>query len=307
MNATLLHFFGLSDDEVGRVASMSLHLRNGEALGWLVFVAMLMGLFVWWCYFRQEAYRALSLARKRILMGLRLALLGLIVLLLLRPVLALELEATLRSTVLLLVDASKSMNLRDQRLDEADLKRAEIGMGAMEGLSQPLDPAHAAEAKNISRADLVKAVLQNPRLRLLENLKKEFTVETSLFGQTVTPADGPGWLMDYKPSSDTTAIGDAVRDVLARKRGQPVAAIVLMTDGGNNAGSPPAEAAEEAAREGVPIDAYGVGITSPRDIIVSHLSAPEIAFANDEISVYGPGPRAGNQRNAGPAFVENGQ
>ncbi len=60
---------------------------------------------------------------------------------------------------------------------------------------------------------------------------------------------------------------------------------MLITDGGNNAGSPPAEAAEAASRDGVPIYAYGVGITSPRDIIVSHLSAPEIAFAKDECPV----------------------
>jgi hypothetical protein len=284
MNPILLHLFGLKEEDVQRVSSMSLQLRNSEALGWLVFAAMLMALFVWWSYFRQEGHRALPPWRQRLLAGLRLTLLGLILLLLLRPVLALDLEEHIRRTVLLLVDSTMSMNIRDQRLDDIDRKRALIGIGTINDLSQ-LSPAPPADAKPISRAELVKAVLQNPNLRLLEALKRDFNIETCLFGQKVAPVDGPGWLVDYNPASDTTAIGDAVRAMLEQKRGQPVAGIVLMTDGGNNTGSPPSEAAEAAGRDGVPIFPYGVGITSPRDIIVSHLSAPEIAFAKDEISV----------------------
>jgi hypothetical protein len=285
MNPLLLHFFGLKETDVQHVTSASLQFRNAEAAGWLVFVAMLLAAFVWWSYFRMEAHRALSPARKRLLAALRLTLLGLIVLLLLRPVFALEIEAPIRRTILLLVDASKSMNLRDQRVDEADQKRAEIALGAIDSLSQLIDPAQAAKAKQMSRAELLKAVLQNDHLRLLDNLKKDFNVETYLFGQAAAPADGPGWLVDYRPDSDTTAIGDAVGGVLERKRGQPLAAILLMTDGGNNSGASPVDAAQDAARDGVPIFAYGIGITTPRDIVVSHLSAPEIAFANDAVSV----------------------
>jgi uncharacterized membrane protein len=285
MIGTWLRLFGLKSGEIQRVSSVSLRLRNAEALGWIVFAAILLGGFVWWSYSRQEAHRALTPPRRRVLAGLRMLLLALILVLLLRPVLALDLEERIRRSVLLLVDDSKSMNIRDQRIDEADQKRAEIGIGAIHDMAQPLDPARASEASRISRAELAKAVLQNPGLHLLDDLKREFKVETFLFGGKVAPADEPGWLLDYHPASDTTAIGDAVRDALERKRGQPLAGIVLITDGGNNTGSPPAEAAAEAGREGVPIYPYGVGITAPRDIIVSHLSAPEIAFASDEISV----------------------
>ena len=285
MTAALLHFFGMNDADVQRVSSVSLQLRNGDALGWLVFAAILLGAFAWWSYHKQEAHRGLSTGRRRFLMTLRIALLTLILILLLRPVLALDLQEHIRRTVLLLVDATKSMNIRDQRADEVDQKRAEIGMGAIKDLSQPLDSTHAADAKLISRADLVKDVLQNQDLHLLDTLKKDFNVETYTFGQTAMPVSGTDWLATYKPASNSTAIGDSVRDVLARKRGQPLAGVVLMTDGGNNTGSQPIEAAEGANRDGVPIFAYGVGITSSRDVIVSHLSAPEIAFAKDEVSV----------------------
>ncbi|HEX4084081.1 MAG TPA: hypothetical protein VHY22_04160 [Chthoniobacteraceae bacterium] len=285
MISNVLRLFGLGEGDIQRVSSVSLQLRNAEALGWLVFILMLLGAFAWWSYHRQEAHRALSAGRRKVLLGLRLTLFALIVMLLLRPVLALDLQEHIRRTVLLMVDATKSMNIRDQRLDETDQKRAEIGMGVLDTLSQPLDAGRAADARQISRVDLVKAVLQNQNLRLIENLRKEFNVETWTFAQTASPVDSSAWLVDYRATGNTTAIGDSVRGVLDRKRGQPVAGIVLITDGGNNAGSPPAEAAEAAARDGVPIYAYGVGITSPRDIIVSHLSAPEIAFAQDEMSV----------------------
>jgi uncharacterized membrane protein len=284
MKATVLRLFGVNADEVRRVTSVTLHLRNIDWLGWLFFGAMLLGAFVWWSYWRQEAHRALPAWKRRLLAGLRFTLFALLLLLLLRPVLALEMEENIRRTVVLLVDSTKSMNIRDQRTDDADLKRAQIGIGAINSLDQPLDTGRADAAAHISRAELVKAVLGNDHLHLLDDLKKDFNVETWLFGQTAAPVDGPGWLADYHPASNTTAIGDALAGVLERKRGQPVAGIVLITDGGNNAGSPPAEAAEAANRDGVPVYAYGVGITSPRDIDVSHLSAPEIVFAKDDVA-----------------------
>jgi hypothetical protein len=76
-----------------------------------------------------------------------------------------------------------------------------------------------------------------------------------------------------------------VREVLNRKRGQPLAGVLLVTDGANNSGSQPREAALVAQQEGVPLYAYGVGITSPRDIILASLFAPEVSFAKDEMTV----------------------
>ncbi len=58
-----------------------------------------------------------------------------------------------------------------------------------------------------------------------------------------------------------------------------------MTDGANNSGSPPREAALLARQEGVPLYIYGVGITSPRDIIVANLFAPDVTFVKDEVPV----------------------
>ena len=39
------------------------------------------------------------------------------------------------------------------------------------------------------------------------------------------------------------------------------------------------------AQEGVPLYIYGVGITSPRDIILQNLFAPDVTFVKDEVPV----------------------
>ena len=91
------------------------------------------------------------------------------------------------------------------------------------------------------------------------------------------------WVERLEGTAPSTAIGDGIREVMNRKRGQPLAGIVLVTDGVNNSGSQPRDAAAAARAEGVPLYIYGVGITSPRDIIVQNLFAPDVTFVKDEV------------------------
>jgi len=93
------------------------------------------------------------------------------------------------------------------------------------------------------------------------------------------------WVEKINATGPQTAIGDGLRDAILRKRGQPVAGVVLITDGANNAGSLPLEAAKMAQAENLPLYVYGVGITSPRDIIVSNIFAQDVAFVRDELPV----------------------
>jgi hypothetical protein len=93
------------------------------------------------------------------------------------------------------------------------------------------------------------------------------------------------WIDRLSALGNQTALGDGVRDAILRKRGQPLAGILLVTDGGNNAGSLPSEAAKLAHEENLPVFAYGVGITSPRDIIVGNLFAQNVSFVKDEVPV----------------------
>ena len=131
---------------------------------------------------------------------------------------------------------------------------------------------------------LLRAVLQNPQLDLLMKLRAEFDLVFYAFGKDLTELPGD-WSPAYRPDSQVTALGDAVREVLRRQRGQAVAGAFLITDGGNNSGSAPLDAATLARQEQFPLYIYGVGLTSPKDIIVESIFSEDVAFVKDELTV----------------------
>jgi hypothetical protein len=318
MTQLLLKLLGAKIENAKHIASVGLQLRNLGALGWVIFFALAFGALTWWTYWR-GASRELAPARKRVLIALRVVLFVLILFALLRPVVAFAIEGNIRRMLVMLIDNSSSMNIQDPRVTDADIKRAAIGKGvlpAAKGLAQSLDSARANELKHVARADLLKSVLRNQDLRLLPKFQQAFDLNVFGFGQNVTeltapitgaatptpapdatpaatptpgketkPSAADEWVKNYAAKAPMTAIGDAVREIVERKRGQPLAGIFLVTDGANNAGGPPMDAASLAAQEGVPLYIYGIGITSPRDIIVGNLFAPEVAFAKDELAV----------------------
>lgn len=237
--------------------------------------------------------------RRWLMAVLRIAFLCVLCLVLLRPVLSFTLENSVRRSLLVVVDTSKSMAIKDPRTDPADVKRAAIGVGSLDptaGLTQPLA---GQETANISRADLLKAVFRNKRLNLLDKLAAEYDLKFTAFGDsidgrsisTTAPASQPaesgtGFIDHLVPWGPSTPIGDELRKAINRTRGQPLAGLVLLTDGGNNAGSDPILAARLARDENVPIYTYGVGISAPKDIVVAEVLTPnDIVFARDEVPV----------------------
>jgi hypothetical protein len=295
----LLKLFGIPVSNSARVSDISLAF-HGLSPGTAFLLALAMVAATAWAYFRTSP--GLSPLKKSTLTVLRSLLLLMILLMLMRPVLLLTVEGTIRRSLLLLIDASASMQIKDLREDPADLKRAGIARGLLDpkgGLAQGL-PADTSSIKELSRSDVLKSMLTNDRLDLLAKLGQTYDLVPYTFGQTlqaVSSSDAGGASApapDTAPKSSTsfldgiifdkpyTAIGDAVRGLLDLKRGQPLAGILLITDGGNNYGSPPLDAAALAQQDKVPLYIYGVGISSPHDIIVSQVFAPEVVFAREE-------------------------
>ena len=246
-----------------------------------------------------------SASRRYVLTGLRVLFLGLLLALLLRPVLALTVEGRVRRLLVLLVDGSASMQIKDPRTEPDDQKRAALAAGLLDptrGMPLAPPPSPAVNLPPAERIAVVRQALKNPKLNLLPRLDREFDMSIFTFGQGLIelsarqaetnaaarkggkldlPARFP-WTGQLAATNPATAMGDALREVLNRKRGQPLAGVLLVSDGANNSGGSPREAAALCRREGVPLYAYGVGITRPRDLIVASLAAPEVAFAKDE-------------------------
>ncbi len=305
MTELLLKLLGAKVDDAVRIAKTSLAFRGGIGVGWSIFWGVLLGTVIFWLYRHSPA--SLSARRRYILTSLRFIFIGLLLVLLMRPILSLTVEGSVRRLLVVLVDASASMQIKDPRVGPEDQKRAAIGMDLLDptkGLSQAFEKNLAVE--QVARVDLLKSVLKNERLNLLPRLDREFDLDTFTFGQGVAPIAARKqaetnaspketaaksaleqftWVDRFEATNAGTAIGDALREVTSRKRGQPLAGILLVTDGANNSGSPPREVADLLRQEGVPLYVYGVGITSPRDIIVGNIFAPDVTFVKDEVPI----------------------
>jgi hypothetical protein len=86
--------------------------------------------------------------------------------------------------------------------------------------------------------------------------------------------------------AEDTAPADALRATLARYRGRPTAAVVMITDGRQTVGGDAAAAAAEAAGRQIPVIVVTTGSeTGPKTVRVADLSAPERALAGEAFMV----------------------
>ncbi len=273
---------------------------EGISGGWAFGLFAALCALVWWGY--GHGAGGVSRIRRWTLATLRTGLALLFVLLLVRPVLMITLNDPVREKLLVVLDDSESMTIRDQRRDPPDLARAAIAADLLppDAGSAAKPPATGAERwQNASRADLLAAVTANLRLDLWKNLAAKADLHFFRFGRDLhdlgDPGEGgaAGLLRRLTFKEPFTAFGDSIRQLLEENRGQPVAGVLLVTDGANNTGAPPEEIAELARQEGVPIYAYGLGITGPRDIIVRELAGPRGAFLKERaefsVNVRAPG------------------
>jgi hypothetical protein len=103
--------------------------------------------------------------------------------------------------------------------------------------------------------------------------------------QPPTP-DSEDWLKTLAAVGVETRIGDAVQAVLEQERSSPLAGIILITDGQNNAGAAPIGIVGTAVASGVPI--YSIGVGSPDDPInvrIVDLEAPKRVYPGDRFRI----------------------
>jgi len=294
--------------EWGRIQSLSEWMSPAAAWTLLVGAALAVLLVAVLVYRRDtEELRPTTAA---VLVALRVAaLLGLFVLFL-QPQWRTEREEIHPSRVVVLVDTSLSMGLSDAAAGDARggaITRAQQLAGALNqyALLRQLRQQHDVI---VLRFDEAVA----PITSLARVPRTSETASPAATEQEVSPSDpgdaqaenSPGsarssatgdpstddidWQSCLKPAGRETRLGQALRQVLAEQRNAPLAGIVLLTDGGQNAG-PPADAAVELAREAnVPIYAVGVGSPHrPVNVRVYELEAPERAHPGDPYSITG--------------------
>ena len=308
MNDWILKLTGETVEAGSEVVGSQLEFHGGMEWIWIALLAAAFAMVIWISYRWLPA--ELSSGRKATLVILRVAFLVLLLGVLLRPVLTLSLERKIRQTLLVLVDSSRSMAIADPRVTSEDIKRAAIAKGhldARKGLDQELEEGRAEEFKVLARTNVLQSVLSDETLNLLPELSEKFDLVTFTFGlggqvrelqrahreqekdpsapsAKLTLKDFP-WIDELGAVHSATAMGDSLRETLNRKRGQSLAGIWMISDGAHNTGVQPRTVGSELSNAGVPLYFYGVGITSPRDIIITEMDAPPAAFLEDELLV----------------------
>lgn len=247
----------------------------------LLLVAASVGIL--YLYRRENA--SISRARRLLLAGLRIALIALVLVLLSRPVLIAEFHGERPRGIVLMIDDTESMKQRDRRVTDADRMRVAVAKGLLP-LDVVLDDVNrlssisAEQLANPSREELVQAVLDNSELKLRETLADKAPLQEFLFDRKL---HGGG---DEARDPNHTALADSLREVLVRGGGEQPAAVVVFTDGRDNASKLTLQEAAEACRDkGVPLYIYGVGSSSGGVLQIKDVSLPNTIFVDDKPDV----------------------
>lgn len=246
---------------------------------------LLITAFVVYMY-RKDAVE-LHPALAMLLTALRVLAFGGLLVIYLQPQWRMEQDQVINSRVALLVDTSLSMGLVDQ-----DASGVPAEPTRAEQISSVLQ--HSPLLANLrQKHDLILARFDEDLVRL--GMWRKLPAEGQKSG-TNTPFDaaqGPTldepaivWEQDLAPTGRETRLGPALKRLLDEERHQPLAGIVVFTDGQHNAGLDPLAAAQQAARTGVPIYTVGLGSDrAPANVRISDLAAPARAYPGDQYAV----------------------
>ncbi len=255
-------------------------LPRGALVAVMILGAILLLAFLWWLYKWER--RELSRRKRFVLVGLRAITLLAISAMLIEPVLVSIRRETLQSHLLLVLDDSESMRFSDPYTDEsrAAATAAALKLESSAGRS-PVD-----RLRETPRLDLVKSVLR-PNLEALARGRQLF-----VYGLESASAQARVRRIVLALSTMSSRIARSRRwamrfsGVLAAHRGQPVAGVILATDGRSNTGEDPLRAVEAAARQNIPIFSIAAGgEEGPRNIRLAEIEVSPVVFARDPMTL----------------------
>ncbi|MBA3707562.1 MAG: hypothetical protein H0W83_01935 [Planctomycetes bacterium] len=206
----------------------------------VVFVLLAAGA-AYWLY--RKSRQAVAPVRRRVLFALRASVLAVLLLMLFGPVLRLPKLTSDETFVAFLLDSSQSMTLEDSASGGARFSAARTALFGADG---------ATGVAGDMRGELA------PRVFVM--------------------ADGAQRLTDVrqaKADGDHTNYFRSLRDVVQDLHGLPLAAVVMLTDGGNNGSGSPLEMARYLKAEHIKLFTVGFGSSNPaKDYDIVRIEVP---------------------------------
>lgn len=270
---------GIDRVQISRDADWSITWQHMPP-AWVLFLLIIPAITVVIGLLYRRERQDVGAAPKIFLTVLRSLLLLLTLLLLMGPVLTVETIKKRKAFIVVLLDESRSMQKVD--LLQSDKER--------EAVTKVTGVTGESELRQLTRADVVKKVLENPKLKILDELESKLNVAYFTFSSTAASKESREKLLEAYTKENCvgteTAIGDAIKTALNSLRGQYVAGVVVFTDGKNNAGMATKEIASQLKQRYLPIYTVAAGIPhTPKDIAVLELEARDAVLANDQFNV----------------------
>ena len=288
----------------------------GMPAGWLRLLGLMLlialAYLIVWLY-QREARAGAALALRMAMAGLRIAAMLLLALIWLEPVIATYRVRETSAHVAVLMDASASMGVVDVETPDAappdGLIAGPTGPGGL--IAGPTGQSAPGGATRIER---VAGMLQERDWDWLRRLAAKNELGLYTFGERVTRLPLP-WTpagresgplarngMDARApppvaggtpalpaaTEERTDLGLALMNVLEELGDGPIAGVVVITDGGFNAGMSVDEAVAYVRRhhQKIPVHAVGVGSpTEPPNVRVESLSAPATVPKGDPLEL----------------------
>jgi uncharacterized membrane protein len=296
----LSRLLNLTDE--GEVVRIWLRFADLWPLWALLAVLGAIAAAAWWCYKPTEAGplepvrrgmpagRGLPARRRWIMAVLRAAAFAIFLLILLQPLIAFERTLGVKPRLAVLLDNSQSMTITDKRTRPEEQLGAARALGlARYGGGEALSASAGEGAREVSRAELLRAVFANRQLALEEKLGRHYDLRYYTFGQKGAASgekSAAGALGGLKFADSFTDMGAGLRAALGGLRGQPAAGALVVSDGGSNRGEPAADAAGALKTEGLPVFTVGIGLPQARDLQVTGFLCQDVVFINDTVPVF---------------------
>ncbi len=249
---------------------------------WLLPVAALMlaVFFVVFMYRRDTVELRRPVAA--LLTALRIAAFVGLFLIYLQPQWRNETEQVTNSRVLILDDTSLSMGLHDNDSSPipAEPNRAQQVIAALSGTR------FLEDIRRKHDAVLVRFDQDTERLATLKKFDREELADTPE-GQAARKTQFK-WQDQLAPRGSETRLGQALGQMLTEERTEPLSAMIVITDGQQNAGVEPSAVLAAAREAGVPIFPIGIGTDRQNvNVRVSDFLAPARAYPGDKYTATG--------------------
>ena len=243
--------------------------------GWIITFLLVAGLLAYSIHlYKSESWLSKN---RRLVMGGSYLLAGLLlILMLLEPTLDMISTRSQQRNLLVLLDTSQSMTITDQAPPN-DTNRTKDNGTPQKDLNE------------VTRLALAKKAITDPEEGITAKMRDDYAVRYYTFGDNLEPvSDEKGeteWLGAKTAEANSSRIGSAIEEAVARHAGQPLAGVVVLSDFAWIEGTDPSQVARKMKAQGIPVYPLAFGLPSPPDIKLKRIIAPEVAFTGDKIPV----------------------